>query len=493
MSDARVRGSVKWAAAAAVMLVGGVAGASEGSNASGAKLASLVEPGGLTSAEVARRAASTSFDARAKEEGVRAAAARVDQALVSYFPRLGLTARYTRLSPLDPPSLASGGGSLVGTAVSNPTNQPIPLNPATDVLVALPANTFSFPVFLNQYYLQASVGLPLSDYVLRISQGYAAASRSESAAKLDLEASRRKAALDGRVAFYSWVRAKAQVIVAEQAVEQARGHLADARHAFEVGTASKADVLRVESQVAMAEMVVERAKNLSILVEEQLRTAMHDDSAKPYAVGEDVLADVEAPSVPPLEDLRAEAMEKRLEVRALDETIWSLRESVRAVRAGTLPRLDAFGDYYYANPNSRVFPQKDEFKATWDVGVQLTWSPNDTFSASGVTAETEAKTKQVEAQKSALRDGIRLEVVQAAQAVREATVGISTSGRGLAAAEEGYRVRRELFRNGRATSAELTDAESDLLRARLEDINARADLRVARAKLEHAVGRDAGR
>jgi outer membrane protein TolC len=51
-------------------------------------------------------------------------------------------------------------------------------------------------------------------------------------------------------------------------------------------------------------------------------------------------------------------------------------------------------------------------------------------------------------------------------------------------------VRRELFRNGRATSVELTDSEVELFRASLEAINARANLRSARASLLHAVGRD---
>ena len=49
---------------------------------------------------------------------------------------------------------------------------------------------------------------------------------------------------------------------------------------------------------------------------------------------------------------------------------------------------------------------------------------------------------------------------------------MQTTKRALDAAEEGYRVRRELFRNGRATSVELTDSEVQLIRARLEAVDA---------------------
>jgi outer membrane protein TolC len=80
--------------------------------------------------------------------------------------------------------------------------------------------------------------------------------------------------------------------------------------------------------------------------------------------------------------------------------------------------------------------------------------------------------------------------MQAYNALREAEVAMQTTQRGLAAAEEGYRVRRELFKNGRATSVELTDSELELFRAGLESINARANMRSARARLIHAVGRD---
>ena len=54
-----------------------------------------------------------------------------------------------------------------------------------------------------------------------------------------------------------------------------------------------------------------------------------------------------------------------------------------------------------------------------------------------------------------------------------------------------YRVARELFNNGRGTSTTLADAERDLQNARLDLLNAKAEARIARIRLEHALGRDA--
>src|SRR5690349_494064 len=56
------------------------------------------QPGGLTPEDAARVAAAGKPSVKAKRADLEAAAARVDQALVSYFPRVSVTATYTRLS-----------------------------------------------------------------------------------------------------------------------------------------------------------------------------------------------------------------------------------------------------------------------------------------------------------------------------------------------------------------------------------------------------------
>lgn len=445
----------------------------------------LARPGGLTSREVGRRAAATSYDVKAKQKQLGVAAADVDKALVGFFPRLTLTARYMRLSPITQPSFGPSQGHLVGTPAGEG-----PLPPGAP-LFGVPASAFSFPVILNQYTLQANLTVPLSDYLLRISQGYASAAHSKRAAELEARAARLQAALEGKLTYYAWVRARLQEAVAAQALQQARAHVRVARVAFSADRVPKADVLAAESQLARAELLLARARNMSSLMEDQVRTVMHDNSSKHYRIGEDLLAP--APPAPrAFEPLYQEALRKRLEIRALEETAWSLKEQSRVADAGNYPRLDAFGDAYYENPNPRYIPQEAKWRASWDVGIQLTWTPNDIGMSTAGKHALDAQRARVEAQKEELKDALRREVMQAYQDSRDAETGARTTQQSLAAAEEAYRARYELFRYGRATSTELLDAETDLLRARLEMINARVDLRTARARLEHATGRDVG-
>ena len=147
------------------------------------------------------------------------------------------------------------------------------LNPTPTVAVDL-SKSASFPIIVNNYLLQGSVVVPISDYFLRINQGYTAASHAQEAARVDVVTARAKSHAEGRLAFYNWVRARGAVVVALQALADQKVHLQDAQNQFQVGNASKADVLRAETGVAAAELGVERAKSFAELTEKQVRNAL---------------------------------------------------------------------------------------------------------------------------------------------------------------------------------------------------------------------------
>jgi outer membrane protein TolC len=421
----------------------------------------VTHPGGLTADEVARRATRTSPEERSRQADVEAADSEIDRAKVDYYPRLTMTARYTRLSPITPPEIRF-----------------TPQAPA-----------FSFPVILDQYLAQANVTVPLSDYLLRIRQSHDAAVMSREAADLNVSAARRAVAAQAKLAYYDWARARLGEIVTEQSVLQSRHHLELARAGRDAGRAPTVDVLRAESLVAAAELANARMRNAALLAGARLHTVMHDSQPGAYEIGENLLAPLDAADAGQAESLYQEALRQRPELRALERTDASLRSQREAAQARALPRLDAFGNAYLANPSPRVFPQTDEWRATWDVGVQLTWSPNDLGGADSTRRSLEARRKKLDADRAALADSMRDEIAGAILSWREARAAAETADRGLTASEEGYRVRRELFELGRGTSVELIDAESDVLRARLEMIQSRVDARVAKVRLEHAVGR----
>ncbi|MDC0681162.1 TolC family protein [Sorangium atrum] len=454
------------------------------------------QPGGLTPDDVAKAALQTRASLRAKQADLRAASAKVDQAMVNFFPRLTATATYTRLSEVE--SAGLGGGGIVGASSEGLIKVgPCPPDVQGQCVVdsagrPVGAASLSFPAPLNSISLTANLAVPISDYVFRISQGYAAASHAESAKKLELQAETLQAAADAKVTFFNWVRVKGQVVVAGEAVSQARAHVEDARRTFEVGLLSRADVLRLEAQVAGAEQVLNEAQAALLVADDQIRIALGAGQERPLTLGIDVMGS--APAKPPAEALPAlvqEALQRRLEIRALDETQYSLEKAEAVARAGYFPRVDGFADLTYANPNQRIFPTQDKFAMTWSAGVRATWVVNDIFTTAGASAEANARTTQIAEQKAALRDALRLEVASAYAELSKASSSIESSERQLAAAAESMRVRSELFRAGRATSVDVVDAEGEVTRARLQQLNARVGALVAKTRLDHVVGRDA--
>jgi len=440
------------------------------------------EPGGITADQVGQRAMQTSYAAKASEQAMAGASARTDAALTNYFPRIGLKASYTRLSNFVPPSFAAGIGSFVITQAPAGTTNPAPTS-------ALSADEFAFPLVLNNWLAQATIAVPISDYFFRIGKNYSAATHSEEAARYDLVGARAKSYADGKIAYYTWIRARGSVVVAAQTLSVARAHLKDAENQFAVGNASKADVLRAETTVASSELFLERAKSSVVQTERQVRVAIHAKDEEALVPGDSVDG-----AMPPvagnIKQFVSEGLAQRPEIKSIDKNADAARSQAAVATAGRYPVLSGFGDVTYANPNSRRFPASNEWFPTWSLGAQITWSPNDLLVAGPQAADAIARANQLEEQKGTMRDGIEIEVVQAYQGVVEADTAITTTERELTSAVEGLRVARELFNNGRGTGTTVVDAEQALAQTRLDHLNARVDARVARVRLDHALGRD---
>lgn len=440
--------------------------------------------GGLTSKQVAARTLADSPDVAAKQADVARAAGDVDRAIAAYFPKLSLQGKYTRLNSIDDGVL---GPFVVAPGVES--GQPVPAGST------LAVQSMAIESIDNQWSFQASLTAPLSDYPLRLVDAHKSAEHSAKASELDLRATTRKAGYDARVLYYNWVKAELAVVVAEQSLELAKQQR-DRVEAFAgAGSATAADQAQMKALVANSELLLIKSKNLASLQRTQLAITMHQKGealAADYEIGEDfgvapqVPAGLESPS-----SLASSALGARPELGAVDEQVSSLRAYASATRSKAWPRLDAFATIGAVNPDQRAFPATAEFHKSWQVGLTLTYSPNDTVDGVLAASQVERQADAAEAKRVSLSDSIRLEVADSLRGYRDAEASVTSTAASSASAEEAYRARRELFLANNATSVELTEAHGDLLRARLDSVSAIVGLRMAALRLEYAVGRDA--
>lgn len=436
--------------------------ATDDPNAFEKDLDALFATNGLTADQAASRAAAVSPTVQRKVAEVEAQIASAEATELLQVPQIGGKLQYTRNSAVPPFTLNFGGMDI-----------------------AIPSS------LTNNYVAEATVNVALSDYIYRYPKLVKAAKLGLEVAKLSRSSAMVDAGQDARLAYYEWLRAKLNVLVAQRQLVNVQATVGQIRALAEVQRVSKADLLRVESQEAEAEQTLDQLKNLSELREEQLRLLIGAGAGEQLALGEDIRKDMTAPTAASLDESVKTATTQRLDMRVLADGIAAKERQAQAENSAYLPKLSAFGVADYARPNQRIFPVVDKFRGTWSVGVTLNWTLNDTLLASTNQHRIEAETNELRADQENLRRGTRIEILSSQQAVSIAVHALSTSQKGLTASEEGYRVRKELLNAERATAVELVDAETDLTRARINALNARVDLRVAVAQLNHALGEDA--
>ena len=342
--------------------------------------------------------------------------------------------------------------------------------------------------------LEKALGQPLFDRrrnALYLTAGgsrlFAAVSAEVETKELEVKAQRLQARADAKIAYFNWLRARGQKVMTRLSVALSERHLEDAKIGLDAGVISEADVARLEAQVAQSMHLARMTANFEKVAEEQLRLVMRIEDDVPLDNGIDVLVEPQkiATSLPRLKRM---AMRQRLDRKALARAADSLEEVESATRASHYPRVAGFANALYANPNPRVFPQQEKWDLTWEIGVRMTWRINDTFSTIGSSREVAAQRVQLEENKRALEDGIRMAVTGAYYDLENAASAIEAAKKREVAATINVDARRKLFRGGKATATEIVDAEAELTEARLQRLDAHIDYLIAIAKLELAVG-----
>jgi outer membrane protein len=427
--------------------------------------------GPITSDQAAAQAAKTAPTvkrARAQSERARAGA---ELAWIGVYPRLELSASYTRLSEHDPPEF--------GTIPANSFSVGFP----PEDLVLAPTETIP-----DIFSLKAQLAYPVSDVFLKVLPSHGAAARSVDAQNLSTKADQASIALAAREAYYNYARARATLEVARSGLTQTEAQRRDVDSLVAAGTLARVESMRASAVVAAAQVAVARAEGGVAVARTALRSLLHEEGDQEIGIAEDF-------TQPPTklaetkEALLAHAMQHRSELAAV-RTMIEVHDKTRdANGADRFPKLSVVGAYEFDNPNQRVDPFNREFNGSWSVSGVLSWSPNDYAGSHARMSEAGAARESSFAELAALEDALRREVAEAYAAYVAASQAMEAALTGIAAAEESHRVRREQFRAGAAVATDVVDAEAELRRARLELVNAAIDARIARARLDRAVER----
>ena len=309
---------------------------------------------------------------------------------------------------------------------------------------------------------------------------------------MNQRAAKLRTAADAKISFYNWARGLGQVAVAEKSLTRTEARLKEARTSFSLGTATQADVLRLEARVASTEAAIEAARAFRDVASEQLRVVINDDE-RALDLGEDVLGDRPDSSVgrKKLADLMQEAYAKRPEVLALGATRRSLTKGGERGEGRTLAAARCLCRLQLREPEHpgvsaeqwlvRQLASRIESHLGGQRDLRLCRQ------CEGARCQRSARPGSA----PSLKNGLRLEVSAAYLELRKAKSARESARRGVKASDAAYRVAMALYQFGKSTTTELIDAENELVAAQLQQINAHIDVLAAEVKLAHATGADA--
>ena len=320
---------------------------------------------------------------------------------------------------------------------------------------------------LNQTFFQS--GVP---------QQIAAARASARAAQWGFNDARRTLLLDVAQSYYSALAAVSLAEVAHRAVTASTLHLDAANARIEAGTAAKSDRYPFEVELQQALIQAISAENQITLSFNALKQVMGLPATTPLKLA-DSLGQPPAPDR--LEDLRAQALDKRPDVAQRRAQVEAARQSAKAAQIRRGPVFTASGSDNYGL-------HTDVDGNAWQVGISVALPIFDAGS-------TRAAADSANAGWAIAQEGLRQTELAAATDVensfataQQANKQIDVAQAAATAAQVALQAAEERYTAGVGTVIDVTDAELKLQQALADQVQALYSYNTALAALRASVG-----
>jgi len=339
----------------------------------------------------------------------------------------------------------------------------------------------------NQRQITVGANLPL-DLAGLIRAAVQQSEFQEIAARLDYNRTRNETVLNIKNAYFDVLRAKALVAVSEQALKDAQDQQTTAETNLRVGTGTRFEVLRAQTQVANAQQNLIAARNRVNLTTATLNNVLGLDQNTPTQTVET------GEAVGPSKDFNAavaEAYRTRPEVLQADANIRAAEKGLVVAKRSVLPTVGLAFNFNYTPDVGGFVPKVASYATVATLSLPLF----DQGLSRARTQQAQAGLNTTKLDKQVTQDTVALEVRQAYLALIEAQDRLNVTTAALTEAQEQYRLAQVRFKAG-VTSVpgaspllEISDAQNALTQAQTNQVTAQYDVQTAKATLDRAIGR----
>ena len=281
-------------------------------------------------------------------------------------------------------------------------------------------------------------------------------------------------------AYVDVLRARKALEVADSNVTTLESLVSDIGAMFERELVPKNDLLAVQVALADARQGRLRAANAAEIALASYNRRVGEPLTRAADLDETLPVPADLPSDPA--ELVKAAVEKRSELKVLDEQATAYGQLAKTERARVLPQLSLTGAYNYLE---NTFLDDEDFAS---VGVGVQWAVFDGGQARKRAAALDRSRRATEQQRADVESLIALQVRQSWLDVDETRQRIQVTAGAVEQAEENLRIARERYGAGLGTQTQLLEAESLRVQALSNRDNAVLDAGLAKLRLARAVG-----
>jgi outer membrane protein TolC len=286
-----------------------------------------------------------------------------------------------------------------------------------------------------------------------------------------------------RLIYYSAYLIILQQKVLETSSKRIHQHLLTMKNLFYSGQVLPYDTIKVSNQLLGIETKRAKLKNSFKIALSQLALILNVLEIQDI---EQIDLEKVVVSIPDKEDLIEKAFQRRPELLQLYHQNQSLKYQKNAIKGGLFPQIFAQASYHYARPGVNFF--KDKWMDYYTFGVGLHWELWHKSQTKNKILKANQSIDVIELSKSDMVAKIRHGINQTYENLISDKEQIELSKYLVSQEKEGYRITRENYEQGQATTTDLLDAETTLTTAELLLQQNLIGWLVNKAKLDHAIG-----
>jgi len=284
-------------------------------------------------------------------------------------------------------------------------------------------------------------------------------------------------------AYLLLLKAERIVAVQELTIANLRDHVATADLLYRSGKVSQLDVLKAQTQMALANEELVKAKNAVTARRQELFGAMGVDTMYDFRTVDITEALWQREQSRTLrEDSLLALLDRHPDIQRAELDVQGREQEVSLAQTDYYPSVFVRGIYNWED--SRVLPGNKN----WNIGVGLSLPIFQGGATQASVEQAKSRTEAARATREALRQRLQVAVRTTLTTLDDTRSRVRSATEIVHLAEETERVASLKYRSGKGTNLDVLDAETVLTNARINYVQVLTDYAIATAELNFNLG-----